>query len=441
MIIKRIGLLLGPLAFLFIQFYFSPSDLGTNARAVLACTAWIAIWWMTEAMPISATALLPIILFPLSHASSIETITEAYGHPYIFLFIGGFIIAKAIEQWSLHKRIALNIIQLIGSNLSYIILGFMLATSFLSMWISNTATSVMMLPIGLAVIQQVEDSGQLSDKERILLGKALMISIAYSASIGGIATLIGTPPNLVLAGIVQESFNVEITFEKWMSIGLPFAVVMLLVCWYYITRLAFPVRSLKLPGSKKEIASQLSNLGKISFEEKIVALVFTLTASAWITKSFLLQQFIPELNDTIIAIFGALLLFLVPAKARQGAIIKWSEAAKLPWGVLLIYGGGLAIAGAFQTSGLSNWIGEQMKIIEDLPLFITIVIIVASVNFLTELTSNLATTAMLLPILASMAIALKIEPMFFLISATLAASCAFMLPVATAPTAVVFGSG
>ncbi|MCG2462260.1 DASS family sodium-coupled anion symporter [Flavobacteriaceae bacterium F89] len=439
--IKTVGLFLGPILFFLILFVDAPKGMGEEAQAVLACTVWVALWWMTEALPIAATALLPIILFPLTGAASMETTTAAYGHPYIFLFVGGFIIAKAIEQWNLHKRIALNIIQLIGSNIGFIILGFMVATAFLSMWISNTATSVMMLPIGLAVIQQVGNSDQLTKSQRILFGKALMIAIAYSASIGGMATLIGTPPNLVFAGIMKETFQVEITFEKWLGIGLPFSILMLFICWKYLTRIAFPLKNLKLPGGKASIVQQLKALGSISYEEKMVAVVFGLTAIAWVTKSFLLGIIFPAINDTIIALMGAMLLFLIPSRSRMGALIKWNEAVKLPWGVLLLYGGGLAIAASFQTSGLATWIGTQMTVIQGLSLFLMIAIIVASVNFLTELTSNLATTAMLLPILASMAVALDIHPIIFMVSATLAASCAFMLPVATPPNAVVFGSG
>lgn len=439
--LKTLGLLLGPILFFLILFVDAPTGMSAEARAVLASTVWVAIWWMTEAIPIAATALLPIILFPLTGAADMETTTGAYGHPYIFLFVGGFIIAKAIEQWNLHKRIALNIIHLIGSNISFIILGFMVATAFLSMWISNTATSVMMLPIGLAVIQQVEKSDQLTESQRTLFGKALMIAIAYSASIGGMATLIGTPPNLVFAGIMKETFQVEITFEKWLGIGLPFSILMLFICWKYLTRMAFPLKNLKLPGGKESIVRQMKALGRISYEEKMVAAVFGLTAFAWVTKSFLLGKIFPPINDTIIALLGAMLLFLIPSTSRRGALIYWKEAVKLPWGVLLLYGGGLAIAAAFQTSGLATWIGTQMTVIQGLSLFLMILIIVTSVNFLTELTSNLATTAMLLPILASMAVALDIHPIYFMVSATLAASCAFMLPVATPPNAVVFGSG
>lgn len=294
--VKLIGGILGPLLFFLILFMEDIGGLSAAGQATLACTAWVAIWWMTETIDIAATALLPLVLFPLSGAASMEITSEAYGHPYIFLFVGGFIIAKAIEKWNLHKRIALSIIKMIGTNISNIVLGFMVATAFLSMWISNTATSVMMLPIGLAVVNQIENSGHLSGNQNKMLGKALMIAIAYSASIGGIATLIGTPPNLVLAGILEETFKVEISFQKWLSIGLPFSVLLLFVCWQYLVRFAFPLRGLSLPNNKETIRLELSALGRISYEEKAVAIVFGLTAFFWVTKSFILEHIYPKLT-------------------------------------------------------------------------------------------------------------------------------------------------
>nr|WP_271711502.1 SLC13 family permease [Marinigracilibium pacificum] len=427
--------------FVLIYFFLPLEGLSAEGRATLACAAWVACWWMTEAIPIAVTALIPIIIFPLSGAATINTITEAYGHPFIFLFVGGFLIGKTIERWNLHKRIALNIINLIGGNVALIILGFMIATAFLSMWISNTATSVMMLPIGLAVVHQVSGSTEFSKEQHKYFSKALMISIAYAASIGGIATLIGTPPNLVLAGIMEETFNIEITFSQWVVIGLPFSIFLLFICWQYLIRVAFPVRGLSLPGGRSAIAVELRSLGKITYEEKMVSIVFGLTAFCWVTKSILLEKIFPEINDTIIGVTGAVLLFLIPSKARKGHLITWEEGVKLPWGVLLLYGGGLSIAASFQTSGLAEWIGNQMTIIDGVSIFLMVLIIVLIVNFMTELTSNLATTAMLLPILASMAVALQVNPYLFMVGATIAASCAFMLPVATPPNAVVFGSG
>lgn len=438
---KNLGIIAGPLAFMLTLLFFHPSGMSKAANAVLASTFWIAIWWITEAIPIAATSLLPIVLFPLTGALDLQSTTASFGHRYIFLYIGGFVLAVTIERWNLHKRIALNIINFIGANVASIILGFMVATAFLSMWISNTATSVMMLPIGMAIIAQLRDNPDTREDENQTFGKALMLAIAYSASIGGMATLIGTPPNLVLAGIVQEIYNIEITFSKWIVFGLPISITLLFVCWIYLTRFAFTFRQKAFPGGRAEIKRQLGALGQISFEEKLVLLVFALTAFAWITRSFLLQKWAPALDDTIIAVVAALTLFVLPAKGGKRKLIKWKEAVKIPWGILLLFGGGLALAEGFKASGLAQWIGGQMTLLQGVHILLLTLILIASVNFLTEITSNLATTSMLLPILAPMALTIDVHPFVLMVGATVAASCAFMLPVATPPNAVVFGSG
>lgn len=440
--VKKIGQILGPLLFICTLLFFHPEGLNKQANAVLACTVWIAIWWITEAIPISITSLLPIILFPLTGALKLSETTASFGHKYIFLYIGGFILAIAIERWNLHKRIALNIIKIIGINVKSIILGFMIATAFLSMWISNTATSVMMLPIGMAIIAQLNDNPDTIEDENKIFGKALMLAIAYSASIGGMATLIGTPPNLVLAGIVQEIYDVEITFSKWVIFGLPISLILLFICWKYLTSIAFKFKQTSFPGGKSEIKNQINSLGKISYEEKIVLLVFVFTAIAWVTRSFVLKKFIPNIDDTIIAVIAGVLLFILPAsKEKKRKIITWEEAVKLPWGVLLLFGGGLALAQGFKISGLAEWIGNQMSLLQGVSLIVLLIVLITAVNFLTEITSNLATTAMLLPVLASLALTIDVHPYILMVGATVAASCAFMLPVATPPNAVVFGSG
>jgi sodium-dependent dicarboxylate transporter 2/3/5 len=438
---KNIGLVLGPFAFIFILLFFHPEGLSDKGNAILASAAWIAIWWITEALPIAVTALLPIILFPISGGLSLSETTASYGHKYIFLFIGGFILAIAIEKWKLHKRIALNIIKLVGTNVVHIILGFMIATAFLSMWISNTATAVMILPVGMAIVAQLKDNPDTIEDENIIFGKALMLSIAYSASIGGMATLIGTPPNLVLAGVVQETYGVEISFSQWFLFGFPICVLFLFLCWIYLTKFAFKFKQKTFPGGKEEINRQLAVLGKVSFEEKLILGVFVLTAFAWITRSFLLQQFIPAIDDTIIAITSGLILFVLPTKNNKERLLNWDDTIKLPWGILLLFGGGMALALGFDSSGLAVWIGSQMTALDTVPLLILLLILIASVNFLTEITSNLATTAMLLPVLVSLAAAIGVHEYYLLVGATVAASCAFMLPVATPPNAVVFGSG
>lgn len=434
-------IILGPLVFALLELIGAPASMPEDAFHVLSVTAWIAIWWITEAIPISVTALLPIVLFPLTGALDLQTTTASFGHRYIFLYIGGFILAIAIEKWNLHRRIALNIINFIGTNVVNIILGFMIATAFLSMWISNTATSVMMLPIGMAIISQLKDNPVTIKNETRIFGKALMLAIAYSASIGGVATLIGTPPNLVLAGIVQETYGIEITFFQWFKFGLPISIVLLFICWRYLTNVAFSFQQREFPGGKQEIRRLLAELGSISKEEKIVLAVFILTAFCWISRSFLLQPFIPAIDDTIIAMIAGISLFLLPSGKKGQPLLKWEEAVKLPWGILLLFGGGMALAEGFKQSGLAEWIGTQMTLLQGLSLLLMIAILITCVNFLTEVTSNLATTAMLLPILAPMALSIDVHPYILMVSATVAASCAFMLPVATPPNAVVFGSG
>ncbi|MDC6404536.1 MULTISPECIES: SLC13 family permease [Maribacter] len=438
---KLLGLILGPVSFILILSFFHPEGLSKEANAVMASTAWIAIWWITEAIPIAVTALLPIVLFPLSGGLDLTATSGSFGHKYVFLYMGGFVIAIAIEKWNLHKRIALNIIHLIGADIRKIILGFMVATAFLSMWISNTATSVMMLPIGLAIIKQLKDNPATVEDENLLFGKSLMLAIAYSASIGGMATLIGTPPNLVLAGVVLDTYGYEITFMQWFMFGLPISVVLIFICWKYLTRFAFSFKQVEFPGGRAEIKRLKNGLGKITYEEKLIALVFGATAFCWITRSFLLQKLFPGLDDTIIAIFFAILLFLIPAKKKGQQLLNWDEAVTMPWGIILLFGGGMALAKGFDESGLAVWIGGQMTSLSGLPIFILVLVLIAAVNFLTEITSNLATTAMLLPVLAPMALSIDVHPFVLMVGAAVAASCAFMLPVATPPNAVVFGSG
>jgi sodium-dependent dicarboxylate transporter 2/3/5 len=446
MSVNKIGFVLGPLCFILIMLFFNPDDLEFQGKAILACASWIAIWWVTEPIPIAATSLLPIIIFPLSGGLDIKTTTAAFGHKYVFLFIGSFILAIAIQKWKLHKRIALNIINQVGVNKSNIILGFMIATAFLSMWISNTATSVMILPVGLAIISQLKDDPNTPENENSLFGKALMLAIAYSASIGGMATLIGTPPNMIFAGVIKESYNIEISFFDWFKFGLPLSIFFLFICWFYLTKIAFKFKQKEFSAGKEEIVSQLKGLGKISYEEKTILIVFILTALAWISRSYILVKIIPNLDDTIIAVISAIVLFILPSKKstiknKLTKIVDWEDAMKLPWGILLLFGAGMALAQGFDSSGLAIWIGNQLTYLSDVPLVILLLILIASVNFLTEVTSNMATTAMLLPILVSLAVVLDLHPYYLLVSATLAASCAFMLPVATPPNTVVFGSG
>lgn len=444
---QKLGLILGPLLFVLILLLFTPEGLNPEARAVLASTSWIAVWWMTEAVPIPATSLLPIVLFPLTNSLELSETTSAYGSGTIFLFMGGFMIALAMEKWNLHRRIALTIISVVGTNTNMIILGFMVSTGFLSMWISNTATAMMMVPIGLAIIYQVAEA--LKDRpeidtseENFKFGKALMLGIAYSASLGGISTLIGTPPNTLLAGAIDTTYGINLSFARWMLFGVPIAWTFILIAWVYLVKFAYPSEFKELPGGKEVIANEKSQLGKASYEEKFVFTVFVFAALAWISRSFLLEKINPNIDDTIIAILAALVLFIIPSKNKPGdRLLDWNTALKLPWGILLLFGGGLAIAEGFVESGLSAWMGEQLIGLQGVHMLMVLIIVSSLVIFLTEVTSNTATASMMFPIMAALAVALDIHPYAVMIVAAVSASCAFMLPVATPPNAVVFGSG
>ena len=441
------GLILGPLLFILLKFILTFDGLSSEGQAILASTAWIATWWVTEAIPIPATSLLPIILFPLAGGLDMKATTSAYGNDTIFLFLGGFVLALAMERWNLHRRIAINIISVMGTRPDRIVLGFMVATGFLSMWISNTATAMMMIPIGLAITYQVQDA--LKDNPKVdtskgnfSFGKAIMLGIGYSASIGGMATLIGTPPNAILAGTLRELFGYEISFASWMLFGVPFAWSLLFFAWFYLTKMAFPTVLKDLPGGKAIFDQEKEKLGKASYEEKAVFIVFVLTALSWITRTFVLEKINPNIDDTVIAILAAVVLFLIPAKSSKAShIMDWSSAVKLPWGVLLLFGGGLSIAAGFTTSGLSEWIGSQLNGLQGVHIILIILAVTALVNALTEVTSNTATATMMYPIMAALALAVDVHPLVLMVAAGLSASCAFMLPVATPPNAVVFGTG
>tara|TARA_Y100000992_G_scaffold264908_1_gene201948 strand:+ start:1302 stop:2738 length:1437 start_codon:yes stop_codon:yes gene_type:complete len=432
--------LLGPLLFFIILILDAPNGMSNEGFRLLGIIIWMAVWWISEVVPIAVTSLLPIILFPSLNILNIQETGANYGHKYIFLFIGGFILANAIQKWNLHKRIALNIILKIGGSTDKIILGFMLATGFLSMWISNTATTVMMLPIALSVINQLKDHPETLENENKVFGKALMLGVAYSASAGGIATLIGTPPNLIFAGFIQENFNIEISFFQWMKIGFPVSIILMLFIWWFLTKYAFKLNKTGFPGGKEEIKKILSKMGKINNEEKKILIVFTLTILSWIFRKNTINLIIPNFDDSMIAISSAIILFILPSKNKKEPIMKWKDALTIPWGILLLFGGGLSIAKGFQATGLDHWIGDQLSFLTFSSSLLVIFLIIAGVNFLTEMTSNMATTAMLLPVMIPIANIMQINPFLLLVGTTLAASCAFMLPVATPPNAVVFGS-
>ncbi|NJD77305.1 MAG: DASS family sodium-coupled anion symporter [Candidatus Methanoperedens sp.] len=424
------GLVLGPLLFLLILFS-DMEGLSWEAKSIAASTAWMACWWLTEAVPIPATSLLPIILFPLLGALETGKVTAEYGNQIIFLLIGGFFIAIAIEKWKLHVRIALLIVKAIGTSPRRTIAGFMAATAFISAWISNTATAMMMVPIATAIIFQVSKSAE--DKN---FNTAIMLSVAYAASIGGIATLIGTTPNLIFAGIYRTFYGTEITFLQWASFGFPLASFILIVCWVYLVYVAYPPK-IKVLGDG--IEEDIKKLGKITLQEKRVLTVFLLVASLWVTRA-LWGKYLPMITDSSIAIFGAFLLFLIPAGNGE-ALLKWNDALRLPWDIVLLLGGGLAIARGFTETGLEAWMAQQLLFLKGMPAVVIILAVVTFTLFLTEITSNTATATIIIPVTASLAAVLGMEPLGLMIAAAISSSLAFMMPVATPPNAIVFGTG
>jgi len=458
---QRIGLFAGIPIFVFFLIFPVSATLEPMAQKTLAVTILMAWWWITEALPIPATSLIPIIAFPLLKIMPVKQIVQSYGDSNIFLFMGGFFLAMAMQKWRLHRRIALYIIRLIGLGPRKIILGFMVATAFLSMWISNTATAMMMFPIGLAVILQLAEfkdaeGNELSEQLVASFRVALMLSIAYAASIGGIGTKIGTPPNIVFAAALKQLFPgaPEIGFLQWMVVGLPLVIVFTPIVWLYLTRVAQPIRIKKLHGGREIITREIEQLGPMSRPERYVLVVFIVTALAWIfRKNIELGSFtIPGwsnllgvaslVNDATVAIFAALLLFAIPANLKENSfLLDWDWAVKIPWGILLLFGGGIALAAGFKTSGLAVWVGQHLGAFSKVPLIVMIMIICFMTTMLTEVTSNTATTTILMPILASTALALGVHPFLLMIPATISASCAFMLPVATPPNAIIFGSG
>ncbi len=436
---SRVGLILGPLLLAVTVFVPPPSGLPYTGWLTAGVAALMATWWICESIPIPATALLPVALFPLLEIGSIGESATPYANPIIFLFLGGFLIATAMQKWMLHKRIALHIIRRTGTSSKALLAGFMLAAAFLSMWVSNTATALMMLPVGLSVVQMGLSSGDPRDSQRFAV--VLLLSIAYGANIGGMGTLIGTPPNALLAGFVEEQYGQSISFARWLGIGLPMVVVGLPVVFLLLTRVAFRGNLPHLEGGRALIDSELAGLGRMSRGELSVAVVFSLTALLWISRP-LLNRYIPELSDAGIAMVGGIILFVIPVNLRAGKFVNdWQTARQLPWGTLILFGGGLSLAHAFTTSGLSHWVGESLQAVSLLPVIFVLVVVVAVTVFLTELTSNTATTATFLPILAALAVGIGQNPMLLAVPAVLGASCAFMLPVATPPNAIVYASG
>ncbi len=444
---QKIGFFAGPILAVFVGLLPPSAGLSEAGVKVGAVATLMVIWWITEAVPIPATALLPTALFPLLGVMNAKDSCAPYAHNLIFLFLGGFLIAIAMEKWNLHRRIALHTIRLVGFSSNRIILGFMIATAFLSMWISNTATTMMMVPIGLAVLKEtiefIESNTELNIDTRpthFKFGLALMLGIAYAASIGGAATIIGTPPNTILVGFIEQTYNIPVTFVQWMMFGLPLSIVLLFLTWYYLIKIAAPPEIKELPGGKEVLEEEIKKLGKMKAPERWVLITFAVVAFLWIVRGFI--PFGPKtIKDSTIAMAGASVLFMIPVDWEKGTfVLDWKSATRLPWDVIFLFGGGLALAKGFEVSGLSKWIGLQLQSLQSLNILLVILIVVVLAKFLTEVTSNTATAAMIIPVVAGVAMAIHVHPFLLIIAATVSASLAFMLPVATPPNAIVFGT-
>jgi len=441
--LPKIGWVVGILVFLIMLQLPSPEGLSRDAWCVAALSLLMATFWITEAIPLPATALLPIPLVPLLGLSTVQETVVSYSHPIIFLFMGGFIVALAMERWKLHQRIALLVLRFSGDRPAFLIGGFMTVSAFLSMWVSNTATTLMMLPIAVSVVATVKSGRVGNTQVESILPKALMLSLAYGASAGGMATLVGTPPNAFFAGFVKETYGIEVGFLDWMAVGLPISILMLIMIWLMLTKIIFNVGKDPIIGVRTVIDKQLKTQGKLSRGEILVGGVFLTLAALWILRPWINALFPAlRLSDTVIGMTIGLSTFLIPVDWRKGVfLMDWEWGKKIPFGILLLFGGGLTLASLIQKSGLSIWIGQQLGGLSVFPTIVIVLVMVLLVIFITELTSNTATTATFLPIAGALAITLGEHPLMLVVPATLAVSCAFMLPVATPPNAIVFSSG
>ena len=438
---KSVGFFVGIIASLIVLFLPESDGLAPEAQRAAAIFVLMGIWWATEAVPIAITALIPLVFFPLLGVASIEATAAPYANKNIFLFLGGFFLSLAIQKCNLHKRIALTILKFTGTRGKSIIAGFMVSSCLLSMWIMNTSTTIMLLPIGLAIIAVVKESmTELSELEKLNFQVALLLGIAYAANIGGIATLIGTAPNMALNGFMEEQYNVSISFLDWMKVGVPVSLTLLPLAWLSLTRLSFPVNFQTSEQTQATIINMRHSLGEIKTSEKRVLFIFLFTAFLWVTRGQINNiPGLEGLSDPGIAMLCGLALFLTPSGSTSENLLEWKDAEHgVPWGVLLLFGGGLSLAAAAQSTGLAAWIGGLMPV--GLSIVLLVFMFTALIIFLTELTSNLATTATFLPIVAIIATQFGFDPILLTASIAIAASCAFMLPVATPPNAIVFGS-
>ena len=435
-----IGLLGGIAALLLTLTVAPPEGLSPQGWRTAGAGLLMAIFWITEPIPIPVTALLPLVLFPALGLGDIRTTAAPYANPIIYLFLGGFIIALSMQRWHLHRRIAIALVSRLGTRPAAIIGGFLLSSGLISMWVSNTATTLMMLPIAMSVAHLVPSSGPRSRELRDF-NTALLLSIAYGATTGGMATLIGTPPNALLAAYMSEVYGITIGFGQWMLVGVPVSAISLAVVYVVLTRTMFTLGAQELPGMAELLRAERARLGPLSRGELASASVFVLTAAGWVCQP-LIARVVPLVSDTTIAITGALLLFMIPVNLKRGEfVMTWDATKGLPWGVLLLFGGGLSLAGNIEAHGLAAYLGSLAQQLNALPSIAVLAIVVFGILLLTELTSNTATAATFLPIAGALALSLGENPMLFLAPTALAANCSYMLPVGTPPNAIVYGSG
>ncbi|MHA7059147.1 SLC13 family permease [Aquimarina sp. M1] len=441
-LIKKIGLIAGPILFL-VLINLPVVLVSEIADKVLSVAVWMIVWWITEAVSISVTALIPLILFPLVGVLDLKTVSQSYGSPIVFLFFGGFVMALALEKVNLHKRIALSIIKITGTSPDRVILGFMIATAFMSMWISNTACTVVMLPIALSVIQLLVNDKDGFTKNDRNFALSIMLGIAFAANVGGVATIIGTPPNSVLVGFLENEYQIEISFLNWMLLALPFSILMIGIVYIVIVKWIYPNRIGSFTASKDLIDQELKKLGKIKRTERRVLTIFCVVIFLWISRTSI-NGFFPELklSDTGISMMGAFALFVIPFKLSTGEFtLLWKDTQKLPWGILILFGGGLALASGLSHAGLIELVANGIAANQGLSLLVVTLLLIVFMLFMTELMSNVALVAIFVPVVAGIAIGLDIPMLHLLIPVTMAASCAFMLPMATPPNAIVFASG
>ena len=440
MALKKRGFWIGVFLFFAIILLPSPAGLTESAWLVAAVAVLMVTWWATEAIPIPVTSLLPLALFPILGVTSIETAALPYANKNIYLFLGGFLIALSIERSGLHKRLALIMIKRLGSDGPKLIGGFMLVSALISMWVMNTSTTLMLLPIGLAICSVVAKTvPNMSEKDKSNFDKALLLSIAYAATIGGMSTLVGTAPNIVFSSFMQEVYGLEISMIDWMKLGVPVSICMLTLAWLILTKVVYPVNFASSDETKNTLSKMLTDMGPMSKDEFRVGIVFFIAASLWMFRS-LIDNYVIGLTDAGIAILVAIALFIIPSNGRNGELLSWEQSSKLPWGLLLLFGGGLSLGVQINDTGLGLWIGQSLVSLKTVPLVILVMAVAALIIFLTEVTSNVATTSTFLPVFGAVAVAVGVAPEVLTVPVVLAASCAFMLPVATPPNAIVYGA-